>query len=261
MDKIQKLFEGIDAKVLTDEVKAELIEAFAQSVTEKAEQKAQELFKGKEEEYAKALDEMIVTATKTIQLDAESKFNESVKAESQRISDAYCANVQEEVQTKLDEEIKSLNEKFNSYIEYAAQAFITENEPKWMQEAEVQKANKIQESFAKIAKQFGVELSAITEEKDDSAVELEKAVEANLKLQEEVKSLKREKLLDEAVKDLTAPQADKLKTLLEEVKFEGTESFQKKIDLYKSAIVSKIVEEKKPEVVEVDKTKLPSWKR
>lgn len=259
MDKIQKLFEGIDAKVLTEEVKTAIIEEFNKAVDTKAETKATELFKSKEDEYSKALDEMFETATKTIQADNEEKFAEAVKVESDKICEAYAESVKADAEAKLNEEVVKLTEQFNKYITYAAQQFIDENEAKWLQEADVRKSNKIQEAFVKLATSFGVDMLAITEEKTNESAELEKAVEANLKLQEEVKRLNKEIMLDESIQGLTAPQADKLKKLMEEVSFDSIEQFGKKLELYKSAVTASVVGEEKKEAV--NESVLPSWKR
>lgn len=263
MDKIEKLFESIDAKVLTEEVKTSLIEAFNTAVDSKAVVLADEKFASLEDEYAKSIDEMIDTAKKTLMLEQEVKITEMAEAKSKEICDTYAQNIQEEAEAKMNEELDTLKESFNKYIAYAAQQFIDENEAKWLQEEEVQKANAIQESFVKLAKGFGVEVSAITESKDETKVELEKAIDTNSKLTLEIKRLNKEIMLDEAVSDLTAPQADRFMKLMEEVTFESEKQFTDKIELYKSAIsVTKVQESKKKEVIdESDKSNLPSWKR
>lgn len=262
MDKIEKLFESIDAKVLTPEVKESLVKSFNESVKSKAKVLAEEKFNSLEEEYAKSIDDMIATASKTIMVEQEEKLQEMAEAKAKEISDAYCANLQEEAEAKLNDEIDTLKESFNKYIAYAAQQFIEENEAKWLQEEEVQKANDIQESFIRFAKGFGVELSHITESKDETKVELDKAIEANTKLVEEVKRLNKEIMLDEAVEGLTTVQSDRFMKLMEEVKFESEKQFKDKIELYKSAIVESKIEKK--EVIDESKDKQnykPSWKR
>lgn len=258
MDKIQKLFEGIDAKVLTEEVKTAIIEEFNKAVDTKAETKATELFKLQEEEYSKALDEMFETAKKTIELDNQEQFNEAVKTESDRVIAKYSANLQEEAEAILTAEIAKLEEQFTAYIEHAAQTFIEANEAKWVQELEVKKSAKIQEAFVNFAMAFGADLKKLDESDDSQLSEATAKVEA---LELELKSIKRTKLLDEAVKGLTAPQADNLLKLVEEVEFVDEILFAKKLDMFKSAItaVAPVQEETKKELI--DESNLPSWKR
>lgn len=261
MDKIEKLFESIDAKVLTDEVKASLVEAFNVSVDSKAKILAEEKFQSLEEEYAKSIDEMVSTASKTIKLEMAEKLEEDAEAKSKEISDAYAKNIQEEAEKALNEEVDSLKESFNKYIAYAAQQFVDENEAKWLQEAEVKKANDIQESFSKFAESFGLDLKSITESKDDSKVELDKAIDANSKLTEEIKRLHKGIMLEEAQKDLTAPQADRLMKLMEEVKYQDEKQFNEKIELYKSAIDTKEKIQEDSKKKDESGAYVPSWKK
>ena len=259
MDKIETLLSSIDSKVLTEEVKTSLIETFNKSVESKAKVLAEEKFQSLEEEYTKSIDEMIETASKTIKLEMQDKLEEDAKAKAKEISNEYCKSLQEEAENALNEEVDKLKEAFNKYIEYAAQQFVDENEAKWLQEEEVKRANNIQESFVKFAKEFGVDLASITESKDEAKVELDKAIDANAKLIQEVKRLQKEILLGEATEDLTAPQADRFIKLMEEVTFESESQFKEKIDLYKSAISTNT--SKKQKVIDTKDAYIPSWKK
>jgi hypothetical protein len=260
MDKIKKLLESIDAKVLTEEVKTSLVEAFNKSVESKADELAKDKFNSLEEEYAKSIDEMIETATKTIKIEMQDELTEKAEAKAKEISDEYVKNLQEEAEAKLNEEIDSLKESFNKYIQYGAQSFIDENEAKWLQESEVKKANDIQESFVRLATGFGVELTSITEGEDETKVELNKAIDTNAKLVEEVKRLNKEIMIENACKDLTSPQADRFMKLMEEVSFSDEKQFSDKIDLYKSAVSMKKESNK---VIDDDTNDAytPSWKK
>ena len=264
MDKISMLFESIDAKVLTEEVKATLLKEVESLIESKAELKAKDISSKLEEQYSSALDEMFETVKKTIELDNESKFNEAVKVESTRISEEYATALKEDVESKLNEEIETFSEKLDMYATYAAQQFISENEAKWLQESEVAKANKIQEAFTNLAVGFGVSLSKITESTDVHE-ELEKAIVENKKLMDTVTSMKRSQVLEEMSKEFTAPQKDTFMKLVEDVLGEADEAkFMSRIEIAKMAVTTTkpVLEEKKEiELTKVDEKKIPSWKR
>lgn len=258
MHKLDEVFKSIDSKLLenTDFQKA-LTEAVDSLVLEKAETKAQELFESKEAEYTKALDEQLDVLVKTIEAEQQEKFNEAVADKVKTITEAYGAEVKVEAEAKLEEEVKTLKEQVQMYVNHAINEFVQEAEPAWVEEVHVLKANKIMESFVNLSESFGIDMLKLTGSNSDKITEmnesLDKAIHRSTELEKQINEMKKEKLLDEARKNLTAPQVDRFNSLMESVDYISESDFTSKIELYKSAIVdsgnsykSQKIQESKP---------------
>ena len=258
MVKLEEVFKNIDSKLLKDaDFQKSLQESIDAMVLEKSEIKAQELFEKKQEDYIKALDEQLKVVSETIVAEQKEKFNEEVSSKVKELSEAYGELVKEEAEAHLKEEVEKLQESVMDYVTHAVQQFVDEAEPKWQEESDVLKANKIMESFTNMSTSFIEEMTVITG--DEKLSEVNKALDESVKSQKalkiEINEMKKEKLISEAIKDLTAPQKDTFLSLVSEISFVSEDDFKGKLDLYKSALG----DSKKVQIKESNKNYVPSW--
>ena len=150
----------------------------------------------------------------------------------------------EEKTTEAIEEIKEdLSEKVDSYLNYVAESWVTENElaierglKSELTEDFINGLKKLfEEHYVEVPEdKFDVveELAARLDQQEDK---LNEEVAQNISLSQDVEELKREKIISEASKDLADSELEKLKTLAEDVDYEDEEKFQEKISTLKEA--------------------------
>lgn len=169
----------------------------------------------------------------------EAALKSKVTAEVERLEAEYAQNLEEEVTEVRNE----LVEKVDSYLNY-----VIEN---WMQENEVAVTNglrsEIAEDFMKsLQNVFTEHYIEVPESKVDMFDELakqveeleeslNKSIEDNIQLSESVSSMQRERIISEAASDLTATEAEKFASLVEDVDFESAESFEMKVKTIKES--------------------------
>ena len=180
---LEKLFESLDEKVFTVELKEALEAQFNDAVEAKVQAKIEELNE-KSEAHIEFLDE---------------------KAE-------------EYVEMKKSEMVESLDK----YLERIVEEFVTEAKESLDESLKSEKADMIIEAFDAMLVAAGVEVAKIVEAKDDSSVE-KKLEESTVKydaLIEEVIELKAENeklvkmgVIAEMTEGLTLVEADKFKKL------------------------------------------------
>lgn len=254
MKTINEVFSNIDSKILeSKEFQSNLKTYLDEAVNEKAETKAQDLFEAKEAEYQKSLDEMIETVTKSIELDNKEKFNESVERHVKKLSEAKEAELKEEFKQDLNEQVSKIEEESKKVIDLAISEFVQENKSQWLDEAKVEKADKIVKEFKTLAEAFGFEISKAEINEDSELQKVNESLEKSLQREKDskqlVEKLTAEKLLNESKDGLTSVQCDKLDSLMEEVQFENVEQYSNKIEQFKNVLggeqSKKIVESKK----------------
>lgn len=262
MKELKEIFESVDSKLLENSSFSDkLTESIEGFINEKASQKADSMLKEKEEELIKAIDEQVKVVVESIEQDQKQKFNEAVEQKSKEISEEYCNHVKQESEKFMRNEVDTLQENMKKYLQHVVEEFVTEASPKWQEEIQVMKANKIMESFVGFTQQFGVQLHEITasDKVKDFNENYAKAIDKIEEQRKEISSLKREKVIKEKTEKLTSLQKDKINSLLESVEFSDEDTFSKKVDMYISAIGDSV------KIVESNHKKQhsssPSWKR
>jgi len=169
----------------------------------------------------------------------EAAVKSKLSAEIDRLEEQYTTELSEEV-----EQIKTdLVEKVDGYLSYVVES--------WMEENKVAVETGLR---AEIAESFITGLKGLFEQHyvevpetkydlvDDLAskvAELEeslnKSTEDNIKLTEKVADLRREQIIAEATQGMVETDAAKLKSLVEDVDFETSETFAKKVSIVKES--------------------------
>ena len=173
----------------------------------------------------------------------EAAVKSKVAGEIDRLEAEYAQHLEEETAGIRDE----LVEKVDGYLNY-----VVEN---WMEENRVAVENglrtEIAESFMEALKGVFTEhyidvpeskvdmVDDLAEQVQELEEQLTKATEDNIRLNESVSEFRRSEILAEASKDLAVTEAEKLKTLAEDVDFEDAETFAKKVATLKESYFAK----------------------
>lgn len=159
----------------------------------------------------------------------------------------YKEALDEQFETRLQEETESVRsnimEQVDDYLTYAVE--------QWIEENRIEVTNgirtEIAEGFMTSLKNLFVEnymevpeskvdlFEAVESKNSDLEEQLDEANSNLSKLQEEVETLYREKILAEASEDLAQTQAAKLEKLVEDIEFSDVKTFSKKVQTIKES--------------------------
>lgn len=206
---VQKLFESLDEKIFTPELKQSLTEKFEEAVQAKAEITAQIL-----------ADEL-----------SESKIDElDEKAEQ------YGAYLLEESQAKIDEFKKSITEKLEDYMDLVVQEFVSEAKESLSESLKSEKADMLIEAFDSMLISGGVDFTTIMGAKEDlqesqsSSDRVDQLVEEVIQLKAEREELIKMGLVAELSEGLTLVQAQRFQRLASIVEFTTGPEFSDKLE-------------------------------
>ena len=200
--------------------------------------------------------------TEDFRTKASSLFESAVKAkvatEVAKIEESYTAQLNEEVANVT----KSLAEKVDAYLNYVVQTWMEENKVAVEAGLRTEIAenfigalkNVFKESYIEVPEGKENLVDSLNKEVSKLEEQLLKATESNIKLNESVTQLQRTQVIAEVAKDLASTEAVKFNSLIEDVDFENSESFAKKIQTIKESYfrksVSKQVAQTQPTAVE-----------
>ena len=237
---LEKLFESLDEKVFTPELKDALEVQFNEAVEAKA---------------ATIADERIEEAVASLNEKSEAHIdflNEK--------ADAYVAMKQEEMLESLDK-----------YLDRIVSEFLSEAQGALDESVKSEKADMVIEAFDSMLTATGVEVAKIVEAKDESAIEakLEEGVAKYDALVEEVIALKEQNdtlikmgVINEMKEGLSIVESEKFAKLADLVEFTRDESFAAKLEVIKESVKGaveakdeKLEESAKPEA----EVKAPVW--
>lgn len=205
------LFESLDEKVFTPELKKSLTEKFNSAVEEKAQIQA------------------IIMADEL----AESKID-ALDEKAQQ----YSEYLLQESQAKIDEFKEELNEKIAEYMDLVVQEFVSEAQTALDESLKSEKADMLIEAFDSMLVASGVELATIMETKDinestksvESSDRVDSLVEEVMKLKEENTQLMKMGLIAELSEGLTLVQAERFARLSKLVDFTNGQEYAAKLE-------------------------------
>lgn len=175
-----------------------------------------------------------------------------VKEEKSKLDEQYIAAFEKQLEEAVATEVEGLIEKVDGYLSYMAEEWMNDNELALDRGIKTE----IAENFmAKIKTVFEESYVEIPEDKVDVVAEMESAVTEletklqesevkNIELHKQIAGIQRKIAIDEATKNLTDVEADKFKSLAEEISFESSESFGSKLKVIRESYFAK----KQPEV-------------
>lgn len=231
----EKLFESLDEKIFTTELKESLETQFNEAVELKAQTLAEaqiETLNEKSEEHITFLSE---------------------KAE-------------EYVEMKQEEMLESLD----AYLDRTISEFVTEAKEALGESIKSEKADMIIEAFDTMLVAAGVEVSKIVEAKESESVDnalseattkYDSVVDELIALKEENEKLLKEGVIMELTEGLSIVESEKFKKLASIVEFSRDESYLEKLETIKESVKgSEVTPEKLDESLNED-DQSADWKR
>lgn len=211
---LSALFESLDEKVFTPELKKALEAQFNEAV----ETKAESIAEAKIEEEIDSLNE---------------KAEQHVEFLNKK-ADEYIAMKQAEMVESLDK-----------YLERVVDKFVAEAKDLLAESIKSEKADMIIEAFDAMLVATGVQVAQIVEAKDETAIETKLAestakydalVEENIALSEENKKLIKMGVISELKEGLSLVEAEKFEKLAELVEFSKSGEFLTKLTTIKESV-------------------------
>ena len=175
-----------------------------------------------------------------------------VKIETQKITEQFEEAFDEQLEEAVTKEVEGLIEQIDGYLSYMAEEWMNENE--LALESGI-KAELAENFMSKIKSVFEESYIDIPENRVDVVAEMEELatmLEAklqesetkNIQLHKSLANVQRSLAIKESVEDLTDVEADKFKSLAEEISYDSNETFSKKLKAIRESYFVK----KQPEV-------------
>ena len=182
------------------------------------------------------LSEEFKTKAKTI---FEAAVASKVKDEASKIEEQYQTDAEE----TIEELKKDLTEKVDSYLNYVAESWVSENELAIERGLKTELTEDFINGLKKLFEEHYVEVpedkfdvvEELANRLDEQEDKLNSEVAENIKLSQDIEELQREKIISEASKELADSEQEKLKELTEDVDYESEENFQEKVSTLKEA--------------------------
>ena len=235
---LDKLFESLDEKVFTAELKQSLQEKFDDAVEVKAS------------------------------VIAESRIEEEIDSLNEK-SEKHIEFLNEKAEEYVEMKQAEMLESLDKYLERIVDEFVAEAKESLDESVKNEKADMIIEAFDSMLVATGVKVASIVEAKQESEVDnkLQESVEKYDALVEEVIALKQENdrllqmgVIAEMVEDLSLVEAEKFKKLANLVDFSRDEKYAEKLEQIKESIKGSATEEKLEESAEEkSSSEKPVW--
>ena len=169
----------------------------------------------------------------------EAALKSKVTAEVERLEAEYAQNLEEEVTEVRNE----LVEKVDSYLNYVIEGWMQENEVAVENGLRAEIAENFMSSLQQVFTEHYIEVpeskvdmfDELSSQVSDLEERLNKSIEENIQMSEQVSSMTRANIVSEAAADLTATEAEKFASLVEDVDFDSAESFEMKVTTIKES--------------------------
>jgi len=234
---LEKLYEAIDANVLTDELKESLALQFNEAVEAKAQTLAEELAS---EKISSVIDDM----TERVEKLEASKEDE-------------VAAIKESLEKEYSDKEAELTESIDTMLEKAIEEFVLESKVTLEESAKTAQAELLVEAVNSALVAAGVEITTILEAKDASSSEAKLAesiekydalMSKTIGLEKEVDDLVKLGVIAELKEGMTLVESEKFEKLAGIVEFSKDEAYVNSLKMIKESVVGTV--EKKEEVLE-----------
>ena len=177
----------------------------------------------------------------------EAAYQSKVGAEIDRLESEYAQNLESEV-SEIQNDIV---EKVDSYLNYVIENWMKENELAVQTGLRTEIAEEFMSSLQSVFKEHYIEVpegkADLIDDLADQVAELEeqlnKTTEDNIRLHESAQSFEKADIVRKASSGLAATEAEKLASLVEDVEFEDSETFENKVKTIKESYFKQEVSE------------------
>ena len=174
---------------------------------------------------------------------AKTIFEAAVSAKVKEITVEKEAQLEEELETKVEEIKDDLTEKVDSYLNYVSENWVQENELAIERGLKSELTEDFINGLKRLFEEHYVEVpedkfdvvEELANRLDEMEDKLNEEVANNITAQQDIEELQREKIISEATSDLADTQVEKLKALSEDVDFENIENFVEKVSTLKES--------------------------
>lgn len=204
----------------------------------------------------KALVDSEATLSEGFKDKAEVIFEAALKSKLSEHVDRLEEKYAEELAEETDRIQSELVEKVDGYLNYVVEQWMEDNKIAVESGLRAEIAESFMQSLQTVFTEHYIEVpeskidlvDEMSSKIDDLEEQISTQTDANVKLSESIKELKREKIVRDAAAGLSEAQAEKLKSLAEDVDFEDETKFAAKVDTIKESYFK----EAQPEVVAED---------
>ena len=170
-------------------------------------------------------------------------FETALNSKVAEVKEALEVKYQETLEEKLDAEKASLSERVDSYLEYVADEWFTENTLAVEQGLKTELTESFlsgmkglfEEHYVSIPEDKYDVLESMVEKLDDMETKLNEQIEKNIVLNGRLGESVADGILSSVSEGLAATQKEKLASLAESVEFESEESYREKLETLKES--------------------------
>ena len=170
-------------------------------------------------------------------------FETALNSKVAEVKEALEVKYQETLEEKLDAEKASLSERVDSYLEYVADEWFTENTLAVEQGLKTELTESFlsgmkglfEEHYVSIPDDKYDVLESMVEKLDDMETKLNEQIEKNVSLNSRLGESVANGILESVSDGLAATQKEKLASLAESVEFESEESYREKLETLKES--------------------------
>ena len=170
-------------------------------------------------------------------------FETALNSKVAEVKEALEVKYQETLEEKLDAEKASLSERVDSYLEYVADEWFTENTLAVEQGLKTELTESFlsgmkglfEEHYVSIPEDKYDVLESMVEKLDDMETKLNEQIEKNVGLNKRLGESVANGILESVSDGLAATQKEKLASLAESVEFESEESYREKLETLKES--------------------------
>ena len=167
----------------------------------------------------------------------EAAVKSKIKEVEEALKESYAVTLIEEVETIKEE----LVDKIDNYLTYAVESWVEDNKVAVESSLRTQIAENFMQSLKTVFEENYIEVpeskvdlyAKLEEEKAAAESKLAESLSLLGGLVEKVEEISREKIIAESTSDLADTQAEKLKSLLEDIEFNSETAFRKKVQTIK----------------------------
>jgi len=177
---------------------------------------------------------------------AKTIFEAALTAKVGEIKEALEAQYEEKLVEEVEEIKEALVERVDSYLEYVADEWFTENELAVEQGLKTEMTESFLEGMKGLFEAHYVSipedkydvLESMVEKLDDMETKLNEQIEKNIHLNQRLAESVADGIFDEISEGLAATQKEKLASLAESVEFESEEEYREKLEILKESYFS-----------------------
>jgi hypothetical protein len=175
-------------------------------------------------------------------------FEAALKSKVNEVKEALEIQYEERLVEEIEEIKEALKERVDSYLEYVADEWFTENElaiehglKTEMTESFLSGMKELFEAhYVSIPEDKYDVLESMVEKLDDMETKLNEQIEKNIHLNQRLAESVADGILDQVSEGLAVTQKEKLASLAESVEFESEEEYREKLEMLKESYFSAV---------------------